>query len=89
MSDQQEARPVTAAEQAKVIRTVAAEALSAVAATLWVGVGIIAMLMLVVWIRSASSGESDFPGRYLFALLPLAGAAVMLGMSGKAIGPHP
>lgn len=57
------------------IRRAVGEALSAVSSALNVAF-VVGVLACVVWVRSAEvPGQPDFPGRYLFALLPLLSAA--------------
>jgi hypothetical protein len=56
-------------------------ALSAMSAALTVATVVIGALAFVVWIRSGLGGQpADFPGRYLFAVLPLLFAAGTLKM---------
>ena len=58
------------------IRRAVGEALSAVSSALNVAAIVVGVLACVVWVRSAEVyGHPDFPGRYLFALLPLLFAA--------------
>lgn len=58
------------------IRSAVGEALSAVSSALNVAAVVVGVLACVVWVRSAEVyRHPDFPGRYLFALLPLLFAA--------------
>ena len=68
------------------IRRVAGEALSAVASALNVAAVVVGVLACVVWVRSAEAhGQPDFPGRYLFALLPLLTAAGTLKLYARSM----
>jgi hypothetical protein len=56
-------------------------ALSAMSAALTVATVVVGALAFVVWIRSGRGAQpADFPGRYLFAVLPLLFAAGTLKM---------
>ncbi len=73
---------------AETIRAVAKDALNGVAGALYFAAFVLAVLMVVVWLRSTPDEyhEADFPGRYLFALLPLLAAAFSLQMKADEIG---
>ena len=68
------------ATQTAEISKVVVEALSAMSAALTVAGAVIGALACVVWVRSGLHGRPDFPGRYLFAVLPLLFAAGTLKM---------
>ena len=69
------------APQAVQISRAVVMALSAMSAALTVATVVIGALAVVVWIRSGLGGQpADFPGRYLFAILPLLLAAGTLKM---------
>lgn len=62
--------------QADQVRRAVGEALSAVSSALNVAAVVVGVLACLVWVRSPEAhGHPDFPGRYLFALLPLLFAA--------------
>jgi hypothetical protein len=63
------------------LRDLVADALSAVAGTLLLASGVLAVLILFAWGRSAQElSEPDFPGRYLLAFLPMLVASGWLSM---------
>ena len=66
--------------QAVLISKAVVSVLSAVSAALTVAAVVIGVLACVVWIRSGLYGQPDFPGRYMFAFLPLSFAAGTLKM---------
>ena len=68
------------ASQAVLISKAVVAALSALSAALTVAAVVIAALACVVWVRSGLYGQPDFPGRYMFAFLPLSFAAGTLKM---------
>jgi hypothetical protein len=73
----QSQRPVDLAS----LRDLVADALSAVAGALLLASGVLALLILVAWVRSGQgTSEPDFPGRYLLAFLPLLVASGWLSM---------
>lgn len=59
--------------------TTAAEVLRGLSFAGYAAAAVIAALMAAVWAQSDSYGEPDFPGRYLFALLPVLAAAWAMG----------
>ncbi len=68
------------------IREIAAEVLRAIAKALYVAAAVIFSLMVVVFMRTSSqTGQSDWPGRYWFALLPTLAAAVTLTVSARQV----
>jgi hypothetical protein len=62
------------------ISKVVVEALAAMSAALTVAGVVAGALACVVWVRSGLHGPPDFPGRYMFAVLPLLFAAGTLKM---------
>jgi hypothetical protein len=61
------------------LRDLMADGLSAIAETLLAASGVLAVLVLVAWVRSGEGTlEADFPGRYLLALLPMLVASGLL-----------
>ena len=69
------------APQATQISKAVATALSAMSTAMTVATVVIGALAFVVWIRSGPGARpADFPGRYLFAVLPLLFAAGTLKM---------
>ena len=82
------ASPSDAASQQ--VRGAVGEALFAVSSALNVAAAVIVALMGAVWLRSADVyGHPDFPGRYLFALLPLLAAGGTLRLYARSMGQSP
>jgi hypothetical protein len=67
------------------VRSVAEDVLRALSLAGYAASAVIALLMVVLWIRSDHQLEVDFPGRYLFALLPVLAASVTLDWSSGRI----
>jgi hypothetical protein len=73
----QSQRPVDLAS----LRDLLADALSAIAGALLLASGVLAVLVLLAWVRAAQEPSwTDFPGRYLLALLPMLAASGWLSM---------
>jgi hypothetical protein len=63
------------------LRDLVADALSAIVGALLVASGVLAVLILVAWVRAAQEPSgADFPGGYLLALLPMLAASGWLSM---------
>jgi hypothetical protein len=63
------------------LRHLVGDVLHAIVGTLLVASGVLAVLILVAWVRVAQdAAEPDFPGRYLLALLPMLAAAGWLSL---------
>lgn len=72
------------------VRGAVGEALFAVSSALNVAAVVIGALMCAAWLHSADVyGHPDFPGRYLFALLPLLAAAGTLRLYARSMGQNP
>lgn len=72
------------------VRGAVGEALFAVSSALNVAAVVVGALMCAVWLDSADGyGHPDFPGRYLFALLPLLAAAGTLRLYARSMGQNP
>ncbi len=67
------------------VRKVGGEVLHAISTALNLAAATVAVLMLLVWVRSAAVGSADFPGRYLFALLPLVVAGFYLETTAERV----
>jgi hypothetical protein len=67
------------------VRRVGGEVLHSISTALYLAAGTVAVLMVLVWFRSAADATADFPGRYLFACLPLAVAGFHLRASAERV----
>jgi hypothetical protein len=83
MSEENAADRLTSEAQ---VRVVAQDVVRALSIACFAAAGTIAVLMVAVWVDSARGyAEADFPGRFLFALLPVLCAAVTLDLLSEKV----